>query len=147
MTPDVSVLVAAFRSGHPHHAAARAWLLDARKACARGSASLSLLPMVVAGFLRVVTNGRVYPVPDSVEDAVAFVDCLLATPGVEIACAVGEWPLLREKLLGKASSGNLVSDAWLASSVQALGEHLVTFDRDFRTLLPARDLTLLPVQA
>lgn len=40
-------------------------------------------------------------------------------------------------------SGNLVTDAAIASMVEALSEHLVTFDRDFSRLLPARDLTLL----
>jgi predicted nucleic acid-binding protein len=43
--------------------------------------------------------------------------------------------------------GNLVTDAWIASSVEAMSEHLVTFDRDFERLLPARDLTVLAVPA
>jgi predicted nucleic acid-binding protein len=68
------------------------------------------------------------------------------TPGVEIACVQGEWPLLREKLLGRALAGNLVTDAWIAAGVQSLGEHLVSFDRDFRKLLPARDLSLLSIE-
>lgn len=143
MTPDVNVLVAAFRSDHPHHPQASAWLLAARESCAHGKATLRLLPVAVAGFLRIVTNRRVYLAPDTTEDAVAFVDSLLATPGVEIACVQGEWPLMREKLLGRALDGNLVTDAWIAAGVQSLGEHLVSFDRDFRKLLPARDLSLL----
>lgn len=143
MTPDVNVLVAAYRSDHPHHAKASSWLLEARRACARGSVPLRLLPMVLVGFLRVVTNRRVYRTPDPIEDAVAFVESLLESPGVEIACPACEWPLLREKLLGHGLAGNLVADAWIASSVQSLGEHLVTFDGDFRRLLPGRDLSLL----
>ena len=143
MTPDVNVLVAAYRSDHPHHAKASAWLCETREACARGSTSLRLLPMVLADFLRVVTNRRVYRTPDPIEDAVAFVESLLESPGVEIACPACEWPLLREKLLGHGLAGNLVADAWIASSVQSLGEHLVTFDGDFRRLLPGRDLSLL----
>lgn len=143
MTPDVNVLVAAYRSDHPHHAKASRWLLETREACARGSTPLRLLPMALVGFLRVVTNRRVYLTPDPIEDAVAFVESLLASPGVEIACPQSEWPLLREKLLGHGLAGNLVTDAWIASSVQSLGEHLVTFDSDFRKLLPARDLSLL----
>lgn len=147
MTPDVNVLIAAFRAGHSHHRPARAWLEQARLECARGSESLRLLPMVLAGFLRIVTNKRVYPFPDSVDDAVAFVDGLLASPGVEMAGVDGEWPLLRQKLLSQGLKGNLVTDAWIASSVEAMSEHLVTFDRDFERLLPARDLTVLAVPA
>ena len=33
MTPDVNVLVAASRTDHPHHAAARQWLEEALPAC------------------------------------------------------------------------------------------------------------------
>lgn len=143
MTPDVNVLVAAYRSDHPHHATARTWLIEAREACARGSATLRLLPMVLVGFLRVVTNRRIYLAPDPIDDAMAFIESLVETPGVEISCPQSEWPLLREKLLNHRLAGNLVTDAWIASSVQLLGEHLVTFDRDFRMLLPARDLSLL----
>ena len=41
---------------------------------------------------------------------------------------------------------NLVTDAWIASTVQALSEHLVTFDRDFRRLLSSRDVTVLTLK-
>jgi len=65
---------------------------------------------------------------------------------VRIRCARArrEWPLLRNKLLTLDLRDNLVTDAWTASTVETLGEHLVTFDYDFGRLLPARDFTLLP---
>lgn len=37
-------------------------------------------------------------------------------------------------------------DAWLAACVMRHGEHLVTFDRDFRGLLPEAQLTSLTVK-
>ena len=40
-------------------------------------------------------------------------------------------------------AGRVLSDAWIAASVLALNEHLVTFDRGFRRLLPPRHLTVL----
>ncbi len=99
--------------------------------------------MVVAGFLRLVTNPRVFAEPDTVEDAIAFVDVVLLSPGVELKGSGDEWPLLRTMLLTHGLRGNLATDAWIASTVQALSEHLVTFDRDFTRLLPEQDLTLL----
>jgi uncharacterized protein len=99
--------------------------------------------MVIIGFLRLVTNVRVFPDPDKVADAVAFVDAVLDTPGVELATYGEEWLLLRNTLLTLDLKGNLVTDAWIASAVLAQSEHLVTFDRDFTRLLPARDLSLL----
>jgi toxin-antitoxin system PIN domain toxin len=143
MIPDVNVLVAAFRADHSSHDAARAWLSQARIDCAQGRETLALLPMVATGFLRLVTNSRVFTNPDSVEDAMAFLDAVLESPGVELRACGDEWPLLRNMLLTLGLKGNLITDAWIASAVQALSEHLVTFDRDFTRLLPARDLTVL----
>lgn len=143
MTPDVNVLVAAFRSDHSHHKFARRWLLKVRQECAQGVATLTLLPMVMTGFLRLVTSARVFEEPDTVEDAVAFLEAILAAPGVSIARNVDEWPALRSILLEKAVTGNLVTDAWIAAATQVRGEHLVTFDRDFRRLLAARYVTVL----
>jgi uncharacterized protein len=143
MTPDVNVLVAAFRADHTHHATASSWLDQARRACLAGRTSLTLLPVVVAGFLRLVTNARVFVQPDGVEDAVAFVDALLASSGVAWPAEASTWPLLRGELLARALHGNLVTDAWIAASVEVHGEHLVTFDRDFTSLLAVREQNLL----
>ena len=39
--------------------------------------------------------------------------------------------------------GNDLPDAWLAAAVEQLGEHLVSFDRDFKKLLGRARFTLL----
>jgi predicted nucleic acid-binding protein len=39
--------------------------------------------------------------------------------------------------------GNLLPDAWLSAAAAHLGEHLVSFDRDFRKLIARSQLTLL----
>lgn len=143
MTPDINVLVAAFRPDHPHHAAAHRWLGETRIACEAGQTPLRLLPMVLAGFLRLVTTPKVFAEPDSIADALAFAESLLATPGVELAACGGEWPLLREKLRARGLAGNQAPDAWIAACVEQLGEHLVTFDPDFRHLLHPASHTLL----
>ena len=143
MIPDVNVLVAAFRPGHEHHVAAATWLNGARDACARGDGTLLLPPMVVAGFLRVVTNHRVFIDPDPAQDAIAFLDALLETPGAEVCLSGNEWPVLRNKLMEGNLEGNLVTDAWIAAVVLHQSESLATFDKDFRQLLPAQALILL----
>ena len=71
MTPDINVLVAASRTDHPHHAMARDWLDAAIGACESGG-SIELLPMVAAGFLRLVTNTRVFPDPSPTKQAIGF---------------------------------------------------------------------------
>ena len=142
MTPDVNVLVAASRSDHPHHAVARAWLEQAAAAAPTGRA-LTVMPMVLASFLRLVTSPKIFRVPTPVDDAIGFVDALLAVPGVHLAALGPEWPRLRQLCLEKQLGGNSLPDAWLAAATLHLGEHLVSFDRDFRKLISRSQLTLL----
>jgi toxin-antitoxin system PIN domain toxin len=142
MTPDVNVLVAASRSDHPHHAVAHAWLERAIGA-ARTGAALTLMPMVLASFLRLVTSPKIFLLATPVEDAVAFVDALMVSPGVQLAPLGPEWARLRQLCLDKKLGGNDLPDAWLSAAVIHLGEHLVSFDRDFRKLLARSQFTLL----
>ena len=134
MTPDVNVLVAASRTDHPHHAVARDWLEDALDA-SRAGAAFTLMPMVLASFLRLVTSPRIFQLATPIDDAVAFVDALLASPGVQLAPLGPEWSRLRQLCLDNRLGGNDVPDAWLSATVAHMGEHLVSFDRGFRKLL------------
>ncbi len=146
MTPDVNVLVAASRRDHPHHRVARNWLEQAAKAAASGS-TLILMPMVLASFLRLVSSPKIFQDPTPVEEAVAFVDALLAAEGVHLAPLGPEWPRLRQLCIEKKLKGNAVPDAWLAAATIHLGEHLVSFDRDFRKLIGRSQFTLLGAAA
>ena len=146
MTPDVNVLVAASRSDHPHHGAARGWLERAVSAAGSGS-TLILMPMVIASFLRLVSSPKIFRAPTPVADAVAFIDALLAAQGVHLAPLGPEWPHLRQLCIEKQLKGNAVPDAWLAAATIHLSEHLVSFDRDFRKLLGRSQLTLLEADA
>ena len=146
MTPDVNVLVAASRSDHPHHQVARAWLEESLGASSTGAA-FTLMPMVLTSFLRLVTSPKIFQIPTPVEEAIEFLDALVATPGVELAKLGAEWPKFRQLCLDKGLRGNDMPDAWLSSAVAQLGEHLVTFDRDFRKLLARSQYTLLVADA
>lgn len=141
MTPDVNVLVAASRSDHPHHAVARAWLEGALAKAE--TAPLTLMPMVLASLLRLVTSPKIFVQPTPMAEALRFVDALLALPGVQLAALGAEWPKLRQLCLDGSLSGKDLPDAWLAAAVDQQGEHLVSFDRDFRKLLKRSQFTLL----
>jgi hypothetical protein len=142
MTPDVNVLVAASRADHPHHAVAHGWL-EAAIGRAETGAALTLMPMVLASFLRLVTSPKIFKTATPIENAIAFVDALLSRPGVQVAPLGPEWPKLRQLCLDRQLAGNDVPDAWLSAAVAQLGEHLVSFDRDFRKLLARGQFTLL----
>lgn len=142
MTPDVNVLVAASRSDHPHHAVGRAWLEKSLEDAASGR-PLVLMPMVLTSFLRLVSSPRIFRVPTPVDAAVGFVDALLAAEGVHLASLGPEWPRLRRLCLDKQLAGSDLPDAWLAAATLHIGEHLVSFDRDFRRLMGRAQFTLL----
>ncbi len=142
MTPDVNVLAAASRTDHPHHAVARVWLEEALTA-SRAGAAFTLMPMVLASFLRLVTSPKIFQQATPIEDAVGFVDALLASPGVQLTSLGPEWPKLRKLCLDQQLGGNDLPDAWLSAAVAHLGEHLVSFDRVFRKLLARSQFTLL----
>lgn len=99
--------------------------------------------MVVTGFLRLVTNAKIFVHPTPVDNAVEFLDALFAVPGVEMPYLGAEWSIMRQLCLEKKLIANDIPDAWLAAAVIQLGEHLVTFDTDFKKLLKRTQVTVL----
>jgi len=102
-----------------------------------------VLPMVAAGFLRLVTNPKVFIQPTPVDDALAFLDALLAVPGIDMPELGREWPALCKLCRAGALRGNDIPDAWIAAAVTAAGSQLVSFDKGFAALLGKRGFTLL----
>ena len=100
MTPDVNLLLAAARGDHPHHAQAHRWLTQAAADAANGDGTLVLQPMVLASVLRLVTSAKVFQQPTPIDQAVAWLDAVLALPASAWArralngpnCARCAWP-------------------------------------------------------
>lgn len=99
--------------------------------------------MVLASFLRLVTHPKIFVHPTPVADALRFVDILLSAPGVEQPTLGPEWPQLRKLCEDKMLRANDLPDAWLAAAAIHQGEHVVSFDADFRRLLPRGRFTRL----
>ena len=125
---DVNILVAAYRADHPHHVVAHSFLTAALE-----SDRVVVADLVWTGFLRVVTNRRVFPVPTPIDQALAFVDAVRGAAGYRPLAGLLEGidPFLqlveRDQL-----SGDLIPDAYIASLALSLGCAVATFDRDFR---------------
>lgn len=139
--PDNNVLINAFRADSPHHRPAKKWLEDA---LTRGL-PLRLFPTVEAGFLRVVTHPRIFPVPATMAEARSFLDAMCAASGVEIAswtsASRDRWGAICEEL---DLLGNDCNDAMLAALAIARGLRVVTFDRGFQRFPGLRLLLLKP---
>ncbi len=140
MTPDVNVLIAAARPDHPHHDTAKGWL-DA--AAASVTAELLLFPMVLASFLRLVINPKVFAHAASPARAFAFITKLVDAPSARIGLQGAEWNRLQAICMAVKLKPNDVPDIWLAAAVMENGEHLVTFDPGFRRFLGRSELTVL----
>ena len=78
--PDVNVLVYAHREESPEHVrhAARVTAL------ATGPEPFALSELVLQGFIRVVTNPRIFNPPSTTQQAFEFVDSLTELPGCVI---------------------------------------------------------------
>jgi uncharacterized protein len=141
MAPDLNLLLAASRIDHAQHRPALRWLEQAIAQCATGG-SIELLPMVTAGVLRLATNPKVFASPTLIKNVVAFVDPLLAIPGIEMAELGREWPTLCQLTCDDELGVNAISDAWIAAAVRTLGTRLITFDKRFRRFLSDTELTV-----
>jgi uncharacterized protein len=142
MLLDINVLVAAYRQDHPQHVAAKSWLTQFLEAS--GAQPLTLCMPVASGFLRLVTNAKIFPQPSDAAKAVDFLDWVNEHPRTRWAESGNEWPHLRNLVLDQSLTGNHIPDAQLAALAQHLGEALVTFDKGFRKLLPRTLLQVLP---
>jgi toxin-antitoxin system PIN domain toxin len=125
---DVNVLVNAYRGDADHHEPCRAVLEDAISS----PAAFGLSPIVLSGFLRVVTHRRVFKTPTSLIDAIDFVEALQSMPqAVTVEPGPRHWEIFTALCLEARATGDLIPDAYLAAIAVEAGCELVTTDRDF----------------
>jgi len=126
---DLNVLVAAFRSDHPHHSAASPWLSTALAA----PGTVIVPDLVWVGFVRIVTNSRIVVDPAPLEVASQFVLAVTESAGYRSVPGHldGLQAFLDECAQGEAS-GDLVPDAYVASIARSYGCPVASFDRDLR---------------
>lgn len=127
--PDVNVLVYAYKRGEDRHGSYADWL----NGVADGTEGLALTDSVLTGFLRIVTNRRIYADPAPLSEALSFVSALrAASPARAVHATAAAWQQFTafteaDRLLG----GNLVPDAWLAAIALTCGARIATADAGF----------------
>ena len=124
--PDVNVLIYAHREDAPEHDRYAAWLTSLTEA----QEPFALSEVVLASFLRIVTNARIFDPPTPMETAVAFCQRLVDWPrAVLVAPTRRHWDIFVGLCVG--IQGPLVTDAYLAALAIEHGCELVTTDSDF----------------
>ena len=125
---DTNLLVYARMSTLPEHAAAREWL-DGRL---NGRSRVGLPWLSLLGFLRIVTNSRIFERPDSVADAWAQVESWLGCPNVWTPQPAEDHGAVLGRLLAHAAGGaNLIPDVNLAALAIEHGLTMCSTDGDF----------------
>ncbi len=127
--PDVNTLVYAFHRDATNHDRYAEWLNEALA----GSEPVLLADVVLTGFLRVVTNRRIFTDPAPMAEALAFVEALRGSrAGMVLPSTDAAWRQLA-RFVGNDSYlvGNLVPDAWIASLAVTAGARVATADASF----------------
>lgn len=128
LMPDVNVLVYAHREDTDHHEHNARWVTRV----ATGEQPFAISELVLSGFLRVVTNRRIFRDPSSLDAALGFVGELIARPTCRLVRPgprhLGLFLVLcRDLGLG----GGLVADAYHAALALEHGCTWITNDTDF----------------
>jgi uncharacterized protein len=125
---DVNVLVHAHRADLPEHSAYRRLL----ERLANDDEPLGLPAGVLGGFMRVVTNRRIFTEPTAPDDAWESVEALLAAPAAMLVIAgTRHWTLFRQLAADIDARGNDLADAYLAAYAIENNATWVSADRGF----------------
>lgn len=128
LTPDVNVLVYAHRAESPDHGRYGEWLTR----LATGPEPFGLSDLVCTGFVRIVTNPRLWRPATEPDVAMAFVErlrrrrrcrLLLPTPAT--------WAIFARFLGATGARAKLVADAYLAALAMEHGCTVASCDGDF----------------
>lgn len=125
---DVNVVLAAHRADHPAHVRVRQWFDDLLSR----DEPFAMPQVVWASFLRVATNRRIFVEPTPLDDALAFIDAVLAQPHhLIIGPGPRHLPLVRRLCEEADAAGDLVPDAIIAALAAEHSATVATMDRDF----------------
>jgi uncharacterized protein len=125
---DVNVLVYAHRQDLPEHDQYRSLL----ERWANEEEPLGLPDIVLSGFVRLLTNRRIFAEATRPEEAWAAVDALLAAPAA-MPLRPGErhWALFRQLAEDISARGNDIPDAYVAAYAAENNATWLSADRGF----------------
>jgi uncharacterized protein len=124
--PDINVLIYAHRQDAPEHDKYAEWL----RTLVQSAEPFGIAEVVLAGFLRIVTNPKIFRPATPMQAALAFCDGLIEWPrAVFLTPSRAHWNLFVQFCNG--IEGPLVADAYLAALAIEHGCELITTDSDF----------------
>ncbi len=125
---DVNVLIYAHREESLDHEAHAAFV----RKLAEGPSAFGLSEAVLSGFVRIVTNPKIFKEPTPPEVALAFCESLRRRPqAVILRPGERNWGIFRQLCQSLPAKGKLVADAWHAALAIEHGCEWVSTDGDF----------------
>ena len=125
---DVNILIGAHRFGSPRHEEYAGFLVS----LATSAGTYSIPAVVRSGFLRIVTNRRIFAVPTPLDKALEFLDSLLERENhTELEPGERHWKLFARLCRKIEAKGNDIPDAYLAALALEKGTELLSADRGF----------------
>ena len=126
--PDVNIFVYAHSTKAVDHEKYKEWL----ESVVQGNEAYGICDLALSGFLRIVTNPRIYTPPSAIGDAIAFAEqvrnqphCVVITPGPR------HWDIFTDLCRSAGARGNLIPDAYLAALAIESGSEWITTDGDY----------------
>ncbi len=125
---DINLLIYAINKDTPHHSKAKRWIEDSLSS----DEPFGFAWVVILGFLRIITNGRIMPKPLNPDVAIEIVDdWLRQSPSLTVVPTHQHWSIFKELLSPLGTAANLTSDAHLAALAIEHGARLYSTDNDF----------------
>lgn len=125
---DANLLLYAYDSSSPDHAAARGWL----ETVLNGEERVGLGLQAILAFIRIATNPDVFERPLASAKAISMVVSWLERPQVAVASPTDRhWQILSDIAARGQARGVQLMDAHLAALTMEHGATLATTDRGF----------------
>lgn len=125
---DVNVLIYANRIDADRHEEYRRWVLE----LVEGDEPYAVSDVVLNGYLRIVTDRRIYKNPTKLGEALLFADALRNQDhAVVINPGSRHWSIFENLCRQSDAKGKLVPDAYLAALAIEHGCEFISTDRDF----------------
>jgi len=125
---DVNVLIYAHREESPEHRR----YADFLTSLVTGVEPFGMSELVLHGFVRIVTNSRIFPEPTPTDVALEFAAALLRRPNcVPVRPGPRHWEIFDALCRDSRARGKLVADAYHAALALEHGCEWLSTDGDF----------------
>jgi uncharacterized protein len=125
---DVNIWVNAHREDAPDHKK----IINFVSEIINSNKSFAYSPLVLSGFLRIVTHPGIFTEPTDFNTAHEFVRIVTELTGaVELLPEPSHWHIFTHLCTAVRATGNLIPDAWFAALAISSGCTWITSDRDY----------------